>query len=130
MFVVPEAYNGFSNLLDTRRGHDKSLKSFETRFLPAVARLNSFSMTTELQQCTTALILLNNSTIKHLQRVSTLSVAAPTVTSFSARSNNEGFLKVVTYSQVSSIVKQSEKSEHVPGRPYRYPMEVAGECRV
>ena len=36
MSVISEAYGGFSNLLNTKRGQNESLKGFETRFSAAV----------------------------------------------------------------------------------------------
>lgn len=114
MSVVSEAYDGFSNVLNTRRGQNESLKSFEARLLVSVAKVNFFSMTSKLPLCITALMLLNNSSAEYSRRVSALSAATPTCTTFSAQSSNNDFLKVLTYSHVSSIVNQCEKSERVP----------------
>ena len=33
MSVISEAYDGFSALINTKRGQNESLKGFETRFL-------------------------------------------------------------------------------------------------
>lgn len=111
MSVISEAYEGFSALMNTRRGKMDYLKSFETRLAAAVAKFNSFSATTKLPQCTTSLMLLNKASIDHSQRVSALSAAAPAGTPFPEQASNDDFLKVVTYSQVSSMVKQCEKSD-------------------
>lgn len=110
MSVISEAYDGFSILINTRRNDNESLKEFETRFSAAVSKFNSFSTTTKLPQCITALLLLINASIEHSQRVSALSAAAPAGTVFNDQASNDDFLKVVTYNQVSSIVKQCEKS--------------------
>lgn len=117
MSVISEAFDDFSTLLNTRRGQTESLKSFETRFSAAVSKFNSFSSTTKLPQCITALLLLNNAGIEHSQRVSALSAAAPNGASFTAQSTNDEFLSVVTYNQVSGIVKQCEKANRSPPDP-------------
>lgn len=86
------------------------MKNFETQFSAAVAKFNSFSSTTMLPQCITSfLMLLSNESIEHSQHVSALSAAAPTGTAFPVQASNDEFLEVVTYSQLSSIVKQREK---------------------
>lgn len=89
----------------------ESLKNFEIRFSVALANFNSFSSNTKLPRCITSLMLLNNASTEHSQHVSVLSLAAPTGTSFPEQASNEDFLNVVTYLQVSSIVKQCEMSK-------------------
>ena len=111
MSVISDAYDGFSALINTKRGQNESLKGFETRFSAAVTKFNSFSNTTNLPQCITELLLLNNSSIEHSQRVSALSAAAPSGTLFSDQAINDDFLEVVTYNQVSSIFKQCERAQ-------------------
>lgn len=110
MSVISEAYHGFSTLLNTRREPNKSLKGFETRFSAAVSKFNSISTTTKLPQCITSLLLLSNANIDHSQRVSALSSAAPSGVVFTDQAQNDEFLEVVTYHQVSSIVRQCIKA--------------------
>lgn len=110
MSVISEAYDGFSILINTKRNDHESLKEFETRFSATVSKFNSFSTTTKLPQCITALLLLSNASIDHSQCVSALSAAAPVGTVFNDQASSDDFLQVVTYNQVFSIVKQCEKA--------------------
>lgn len=98
MSVILEAYENFSALINLRRDPAESLRTFETRYSAAVAKFNFFSSTKKLLQCITSLVLLNNASIEHSQRVSALSAAAPTGTAFSDKASTDNFLKVLTYS--------------------------------
>lgn len=104
MSVIYEAYDGFSSFINTKRDTSESLMDFETRFSAAVSKFNSFSSKTEITQCITALLLLSNASIEHLQRVSALSASATTGTIFNEKASNYVSLKIVTYNQVSSII--------------------------
>ncbi len=115
MSVVSEAFDGFNTLLNTRGGQHESLTNFETRFWAAVSKFNSFSNTTELPQCITALMLLVYASIEYSHRVSALAASAPAGTTFTDQSSNVGFLSVVTYNQLASVVEQCEKA--VSGSP-------------
>lgn len=96
MSVVSEAFDGFNSLLNTKRGQNETLKNFETRFSAQVSKFNSFSKTTKLPQCITALMLLSNAKIEHSQRVSALAASAPNGTKFFGLGSNDEFLQVVT----------------------------------
>lgn len=110
MSLISEAFDGFRTLLNTHRGQNETLKVFEAGFSAATSKCNSFSTTTKFPQCIAALMLLNNANIEHSKRVSALSAASPAGTIFSDQAMNDEFLKVVTYNQVSSIVKQCERA--------------------
>lgn len=80
--VISEAYEGFHNLLYTKRNENESLKNFETCFSAAVTKFNSLSDTTKLPQCVTALMLFSNAEVEHLQRLSCSNAAVPNGTLF------------------------------------------------
>lgn len=77
----------------------------------AVADFISFCATTKLTQCITLLMLLNNAFFDHSKRSSALPDSPPARTSLPEKAENVDFLKVVTNSQVSSLVKQYEESD-------------------
>lgn len=112
--VISGAYGGFHRLLKTRHKNSESLKFFEIRFSADVAKFNSISTTTKLPQCITPLMFLRNAAIEHLQLVSFLNAAAPIGIVFRDQPLNDDFLKLVTYKQLASVVKQWEKAPIMP----------------
>lgn len=88
------------------------MKIFESRFNAQVAKFNSISDTTKLPECITALMLLSNSAINDVQRVSVMAAAAPSASNLNAQSSNDQFLAAVTYTFVSSVIKQCDKAAH------------------
>ena len=107
--VVSEAYRVFNDLLDTKRGNNESMKGFELRFAASVAKFNAISESTKLAECLTALMLISNAHISDSQRVSVLAAAASaSEVENVATATNEEFLKSISYSSVSSVVKHCE----------------------
>lgn len=111
MSIISELYDSFSALMNLRWGPTKSLKTDETHSSATVNEFNSFPSIKKLQQCITSLMLLNNASIEHWKRASAFSAAEPRGATFPDKARNDDILKVVTYSKVSSIMEQSEKSE-------------------
>lgn len=68
----------------------------------------------KLPQCITALTLLSNAAIEHSQCVACLNAAAPNSPILSEKSSNDEFMSAVTYRQLASVVKQSEKAPSTP----------------
>lgn len=107
--MVSDVFRDFNDLLSTRRSNAESYRSFENRFAAQVAKFNSNGTCTQLPESLTALMLLANASVDNSQRVAVLAAAAPTDSSFTNQSSNDEFMKAVSYSSVSSVLRQCDK---------------------
>ena len=108
--MVSEAYCSFNQLWSTRRSSNETMKKFEFRFPAQVAKFNSTSSTTKIPECITALMLLSNSAIYDLQRVSVMAAATTSNENLTSDSTNYEFLGAFTYQSVSLVIKQCDTS--------------------
>lgn len=99
-------FEGFHKVLYKRRSDNESLKNLRMCFSAEVAKCNSIYATMKLPPCITALMLLSNASIEHLQRVLCLHSAAPNGTVFTYQSSKDEVPKSVLYKKLASVVKQ------------------------
>ena len=86
------------------------MRNFKSRFYAQVAKFNSISKTTKSPECITALMLMSDSLIDDTQRVSVMAAAAPASANINGISTNYEFLAAITYSTVTSVIKECDKS--------------------
>lgn len=106
-----EAYRLFNDLLDTTRGQNESMERFNIIYTADVAKFNSISNATKLTECLTALMLISNSYISDVHRVSVLAVAASASDIEEVSTATiEHLLQPIQYSSVTSVFKQCEEN--------------------
>lgn len=67
--IVNKTFSKFTKLLGTVRGHNETLKNFETRFDAAASGYNSTAPSAKLTESLVAFILVGNAKLNDGQRV-------------------------------------------------------------
>ena len=74
--VMNEVYHEFIDVLNTKRGANKSFISFESRFEAEVSKFNSHSSLARLPDALVAFMLLVNANVDSSQRISVLAASS------------------------------------------------------
>eukprot|EP00178_Gracilaria_changii_P001339 TRINITY_DN1187_c0_g1_i12.p1 TRINITY_DN1187_c0_g1~~TRINITY_DN1187_c0_g1_i12.p1 ORF type:complete len:348 (-),score=40.05 TRINITY_DN1187_c0_g1_i12:1053-2096(-) len=108
--VISDVYHDFVGLFALRRGQNESFKNFESRFQAQMSKLHAHGSEVKLSEAVLAFALLANAYVDATQRISVLANSAPTSSDFKNTSTTNDFLKAVSYSSISSVLRQCERA--------------------